>query len=103
MYALEDEWKGLTPQPLSGAHEAAGEGLFYIDKGIDPDTILSEKAKDGLQYIINQERYLNLPKVPIDNSANKPSIRPFCVGISNWHVVDSIKGGTGQRHCLQHR
>ena len=60
MYALEDEWKGLTPQPLSGAHEAAGEGLFYIDKGIDPDTILSEKAKDGLQYI-NKPRKISQP------------------------------------------
>ena len=49
-----------------------------------------------MQYSINQEKYLRAfledGEVPIDNSASERSIRPFCVGRSNWHVIDSIKG-----------
>ena len=49
-----------------------------------------------MQYSINQEKYLRTfleyGEVPIDNSASERSIRPFCVGRSNWHVIDSIKG-----------
>ena len=51
---------------------------------------------DGLQYSINREKYLRAflkdGEVPIDNSASERSIRPFCVGRANWHVIDSIKG-----------
>ena len=51
---------------------------------------------DGLQCSINQEKYLRAflkdGEVPIDNSASERSIRPFCVGRANWHVIDSIKG-----------
>ena len=51
---------------------------------------------NGLQYSINQEKYLRAfledGEVPIDNSASERSIRAFCVGRSNWHVIDSIKG-----------
>ena len=49
-----------------------------------------------MQYSTNQEKYLRAfledGEVPIDNSASERSIRPFCVGRSNWHVIDSIKG-----------
>ena len=100
MYALEDEWKGLTPaERLSRRQEHMKplvEAYFAWVKGIDLDTVLSEKTKDGLQYSINQEKYLRAfledGEVPIDNSASERSIRPFCVGRSNWHVIDSIKG-----------
>ena len=100
MYALEDEWKDLTPEErLSRRQEHMKplvEAYFAWVKGIDPDTVLSEKTKDGLQYSINQEKYLKTflkdGEVPIDNSASERAIRPFCVGRSNWHVIDSIKG-----------
>lgn len=100
MYALEDEWKSLTPtERLSRRQEHMKplvEAYFAWVKGIDLDTVLSEKTKDGLRYSINQEKYLKAfledGEVPIDNSASERSIRPFCVGRSNWHVIDSIKG-----------
>ena len=100
MYALEDEWKGLTlSERLSRRQEHMKplvEAYFAWVKGIDLDTVLSEKTKGGLQYSINQEKYLRTfleyGEVPIDNSASERSIRPFCVGKSNWHVIDSIKG-----------
>ena len=100
MYALEDEWKDLTPEeryirrqeyakPLVGAY-------FVWVKSIDPDTVISENTRKGLQYSINQEQYLRVflenGAVPIDNSACERAIRPFCVGRANWHLIDTIHG-----------
>lgn len=54
------------------------------------------KAAEGLNYSINQERYLrvflNDGEVPIDNSASERAIRTFCVGKKNWLFFDSITG-----------
>ena len=62
----------------------------------DPATILSEKAKDGLKYSLNQENYLKVflenGEVPIDNSATERAIRPFTIGRANWHIIDTIHG-----------
>lgn len=100
MYALEDEWKDLTPEERLSRRQKhmkpLVEAYFAWVKSIDRDTMVSEKTKDGLQYSINQEKYLRTfledGEVPIDNSASERAIRPFCVGRSNWHVIDSIKG-----------
>lgn len=100
MYALEDEWKNLTPEERLSRRQKhmkpLVEAYFAWVKSIDRDTVVSEKTKDGLQYSINQEKYLRTfledGEVPIDNSASERAIRPFCVGRSNWHVIDSIKG-----------
>ena len=57
----------------------------------EPATILSEKAKDGLKYSLNQEKYLKVfledGEVPIDNSAAERAIRPFTIGRANWHII----------------
>ena len=100
MYALEDERKNLTPEERLSRRQKhmkpLVEAYFAWVKSIDRDTVVSEKTKDGLQYSINQEKYLRTfledGEVPIDNSASERAIRPFCVGRSNWHVIDSIKG-----------
>ena len=100
MYALEEEWKDLTPtERLSRRQEHTKplvESYFAWVKGIDLDTVVSEKTKDGLRYSINQEKHLRIfledGEVPIDNSASERSIHPFCVGRANWHVIDSMKG-----------
>lgn len=50
----------------------------------------------GLNYSINQEKYLreflNDGEIPIDNSSSERSIRTFCVGWKNWVFIDSVKG-----------
>lgn len=55
----------------------------------------SETGK-GLQYAINQEKYLRLfltnPIIPLDNNAAERSIRPFCLGKKNWVMIDTIRG-----------
>ena len=61
--------------------------IFILDKS---------RLKDGLNYSIHQERYLKAfldnGEIPIDNSASERAIRPFCVGRSNWHMIDTVKG-----------
>ena len=58
--------------------------------------IVSEKTKDGLKYSMNQEKYLRVflenGEIPIDNSATERAIRPFTVGRSNWHIIDTVYG-----------
>ena len=72
------------------------EAYFTWVKSIDLDSIVSANTKDGLKYSVNQEAYLKVfledGAVPIDNSASERAIRPFCVGRSNWRVIDSVKG-----------
>ena len=62
----------------------------------DPATILSQKTRDGLNYSINQEKYLKVflkdGNIPIDNSATERAIRPFTIGRANWHIIDTIHG-----------
>lgn len=100
IYALEDEWKEFSPEErLSRRQEHSRplvEAYFAWVKSIDQDTVVSEKTKAGLNYSINQEKYLTAflkdGEIPIDNSASERAVRPFCVGRSNWHIIDTIKG-----------
>ena len=100
LYALEDEWKDLTPEERYIRRQEHAkplvEAYFAWVKSIDPDTVISENTRKGLQYSINQEQYLRVflenGAVPIDNSACERAIRPFCVGRANWHLIDTIHG-----------
>ena len=60
------------------------------------ESIASQKIREGLQYCINQEKYLRVfledGNVPIDNSAAERAIRPFTVGRNNWKLIDTIHG-----------
>ena len=100
LYALEGDWKDLTPEERHCRRQEHSkplvEAYFAWVKSINPDTVVSENTKKGLQYSINQEKYLKVflsdGAVPIDNSACERAIRPFCVGRANWHIIDSVKG-----------
>ena len=54
------------------------------------------KTGQGLQFIINQEKYLKVfldnADVPIDNSAAERSIRTFCLGKKNWMFHNTANG-----------
>lgn len=54
------------------------------------------KTASGLNYCINQEKYLRVflsdADVPMDNSASERSIRTFCIGKKNWMFFDSVRG-----------
>lgn len=55
----------------------------------------SETGK-GFTYCLNQEKYLKTflenGYVPLDNNACEASIRGFCIGKRNWHLIDTIAG-----------
>lgn len=55
----------------------------------------SETGK-GFTYCLNQEKYLKTflenGYVPLDNNACEASIRGFCIGKHNWHLIDTIEG-----------
>ena len=60
------------------------------------DVLLKGKTAKGLNYSVNQEKYLRVflenGDVPLHNSASERCIRTFCVGKKNWVLIDSIKG-----------
>lgn len=78
-------------KPLVDAYFAWVKSLLdsgTIDKG--------SKTYQALNYSQNQEPYLreflNDPIIPMDNNDAERSIKKFCVGKHNWHVIDSKNG-----------
>ena len=100
LYALEDEWKELSPEERYNRRQEhtkpLAEAYFAWVKTIDPETVVSENTRKGLRYSVNQEKYLKVyledGSVPIDNSACERAIRPFCVGRNNWRIFDTVHG-----------
>ena len=85
--------KPLVSSFFAWVREQLSEGHVHI-KG---------KTLDGLNYFINQEKYLKVflrdGNVPIDNSASERAIRPFCVGKKNWMLINSLKGAEASAFC----
>ncbi len=56
------------------------------------------KSGQGLNFIINQEKYLKVfledGDVPIDNSASERVIRTFCLGKKNWMFHNTANGAS---------
>ena len=56
------------------------------------------KIGKGLQYCLNQEKYLKVfltdGDVSIDNSASERAIRTFCLGKKNWMFHNTAKGAS---------
>lgn len=61
-------------------------------KGLDK----SSKLAGALNYSVNQEPFLRVfledGEIPPDNNDAERSIRAFCVGKHNWHIIDSKNG-----------
>ncbi|MQN01324.1 MAG: transposase [bacterium LCO1.1] len=38
--------------------------------------------------------FLDHPEVPLDKHDAERSIRKFCVGKHNWHIIDSVNGAS---------
>ncbi|NOW06698.1 IS66 family transposase [Clostridium beijerinckii] len=79
----------LTVKPLVDA--------FFAWVKQNQNTVLpkSETGK-GFTYCLNQEKYLRVfledGNIPADNNAAEGSIRDFCIGKRNWHLIDTIDG-----------
>lgn len=72
------------------------DALFVYLKNINPKVPAKGKLRDAITYILNQEKYLRVfltdGEVPMDNNASERSIRSFCIGKKNCHLIDTIHG-----------
>ena len=100
IYKAEEALKDLTAEERYSRRQREVkplvEAYFAWVHEQDPTTIFSQKTRDGLNYSINQEKYLRGfledGNIPIDNSATERAIRPFTIGRANWHLIDTIHG-----------
>lgn len=101
MYHIEGELKELPSEERLIRRQAEIKPLvddfFEWAKKCIADGILTKgKTLDGLNYCINQEKYLRVfledGDVPMDNSASERAIRPFTIGRKNWEFMNTIKG-----------
>lgn len=79
----------LTIKPLV-------EAFFAWVKQHRNDILPKSETGKGFTYCMNQEKYLKVfleyGNVPADNNAAESSIRGFCIGKRNWHLIDTIDG-----------
>jgi len=72
------------------------EAYFAWVKENHSKVLKGTKTEKGMQYSINQEKYLktflDYPDVPMDNNAAEQSIKSFCVGKKNWLFCDTLSG-----------
>ncbi len=72
------------------------DGFFDWARKAQYAAVGSDKTKKGIQYCLNQEKYLRAflddPALPLDNNIAEQAIRPFCVGRNNWKLIDTING-----------
>lgn len=79
----------LTVKPLV-------EAFFVWVKKHQNDVLPKSETGKGFTYCLNHEKYLKVfledGNVPADNNAAEGSIRGFCIGKHNWHLIDTING-----------
>lgn len=102
IYELEGALKDLPPEERlkerkSSIAPLVEEYFAWVKKQLADTAVLPKgKTADGLNYSVNQEKYLKRfledGNVPIDNSASERSIRTFCIGKKNWLFHNSVKG-----------
>ena len=102
IYKLEEGLKTLSPEERLKERQKSirplVEEYFTWAKVMISDTVVLPKGKtaQGLNYSINQEKYLKVfledGEVPIDNSAAERAIRPFCIGKKNWVLINTVRG-----------
>ena len=72
------------------------EAYFAWAKQNIDKVLKNSKTWNGLNYSINQEKYLKVfledGEVPMDNNAAERTIRGFCIGKKNWIMIDTISG-----------
>ncbi len=83
-------------QKRQGAVKPLVEAYFAWVKENHSKVLKGTKTEKGMQYSINQEKYLktflDYPDVPMDNNAAEQSIKNFCVGKKNWLFCDTLSG-----------
>ena len=77
-------------------NDGSGKAGDSLKTAISCKVLKNSKTWKGLNYSINQEKYLKVfledGEVPMDNNAAERTIRGFCIGKKNWIMIDTISG-----------
>lgn len=102
IYKLEGALKELSPEERLKERKTSikplvDEYFAWVKERVSDTTSLpSGKTAEGLNYSINQEKYLRLfltdGEIPIDNSHAERAIRNFTVGRKNWVTINTVRG-----------
>jgi transposase len=100
IYREEKKLKDLTPDERQKMRQLKikplVEAYFAWVHKTEPHVLKESKTHKGLQYSINQEKYLKVfledGEVPMDNNASERAIRGFCIGKKNWVAIDTVNG-----------
>ena len=102
IYDLEGALRDLTPEERlkerqSSIKPLVEEYFAWVKEILQNKTLLPKgKAADGLQYSVNQEKYLKLfltdGEIPIDDSASERALRNFTLGRKNWMTINTVRG-----------
>ena len=98
-YHYEKRFKDMPPDERLKARQdkiAPLVDVFFEWAKKMVDQVGSKSVRDGLNYCINQEKYLRIfltdGEVPIDNNSAEQSIRPFVTGRKAWLFCDTESG-----------
>lgn len=100
IYRTDNFLEALNPEERLEKRQLLVKPLveaFFAWVKSNRDTVPSQsETGKGLAYCVNQEKYLRAflddPIIPLDNNAAEISIRSFCVGKHNWHIIDTLQG-----------
>lgn len=102
IYKIDDGLKELSPEERLRERQKSIKPLveeYFVwvkERLSDTSALPKGKTAQGLNYSVNQEKYLRVfledGDIPIDNSASERAIRPFTTGRRNWIFINSIKG-----------
>ena len=101
IYKADEALKELSREERHQQRQATVKPLVeaffaWVREKLASGLLPKGKTVEGLNYCINQEKYLKVfltdGDVPIDNSASERAIRTFCIGKKNWVLQGSTKG-----------
>lgn len=102
IYHTDNMYKGTSPKEILDNRQQSVKPLvdayFAWVKGVteNPGLDHSSTLRTALNYSLNQEQYLRTflddPEVPLDNNDAERSIKKFCIGKHNWHIIESKNG-----------
>ena len=100
IYKIEGTLNKLSPEERHRQRQLTikplVEAFFAWVKQHQNDVLPKSETGKGFTYCLNQEKYLKVfledGNVPADNNAAESSIRGFCIGKHNWHLIDTIDG-----------
>lgn len=100
IYKVEGLLTELSPEERQKQRELIVkplvEAFFEWIRKHEIEVLPKSETGKGFTYCLNQEKYLKVfledGNVPPDNNAAEGSIRGFCIGKHNWHLIDTIDG-----------